>query len=69
MPLEQPTALPSTQQMGSVQIKKNVAAIFSELKDELERHHDRHQLGSRRNRRYPNLELITKKVPFDHSPT
>lgn len=42
--------------------QKNVAAVFEEMKDELEEHHDKHQIGSRHNRRHPNMEKIKELV-------
>jgi hypothetical protein len=45
--------------------QKNVAAVFEELKEELEHHHDRHKIGSRHNRRHPNVEKIKEVVSLN----
>jgi hypothetical protein len=42
--------------------QKNVSVVFEELKEELDKHHDKHQLGSRHNRRHPNVEKIKEVV-------
>ncbi|MDX2099862.1 MAG: hypothetical protein SFW36_18965, partial [Leptolyngbyaceae cyanobacterium bins.59] len=42
--------------------QKNVAAVFEEMKEQLEQHHDRHKIGSRHNRRHPNLKKIKEVV-------
>jgi hypothetical protein len=42
--------------------QKNVSVVFEEMKQELEEHHERHKIGSRHNRRHPNLEKITQLV-------
>jgi hypothetical protein len=42
--------------------QKNVSVVFDELKDELEQHHDKHQIGSRHNRRHPKIEKIKELV-------
>jgi hypothetical protein len=42
--------------------QKNVSVVFEEMKQELEQHHERHQLGSRHNRRHPNVEKIAALV-------
>jgi hypothetical protein len=42
--------------------QKNVAAVFEEMKQELEHHHDKHQIGSRHNRRHPKIEKINKLI-------
>lgn len=42
--------------------QKNVAAVFEEMKQELEHHHDKHAIGSRHNRRHPNVEKIKDLV-------
>ncbi len=42
--------------------QKNVAAVFEEMKQELEEHHDKHAIGSRHNRRHPNVEKIAQIV-------
>lgn len=45
--------------------QKYVSLVFDELKDELEHHHDKHLLGSRHNRRHPNLEKIKEIVTLN----
>ncbi len=42
--------------------QKNVATVFEELKDELEHHHDKHAIGSRHNRRHPNIAKIAESI-------
>jgi hypothetical protein len=42
--------------------QKNVAAVFEELKEALEHHHEKHQIGSRHNRRHPKIEKIAELV-------
>jgi hypothetical protein len=42
--------------------QKHVAAVFDVMKDELEEHHERHAIGSRHNRRHPNVEKIVDIV-------
>lgn len=42
--------------------QKNVRVVFEEMKQELEEHHERHAIGSRHNRRHPNLEKIAQLV-------
>jgi hypothetical protein len=42
--------------------QKNVSVVFEEMKEELEEHHERHKIGSRHNRRHPNLEKITQII-------
>lgn len=42
--------------------QKTVSTVFDELKLELESHHDKHKLGSRHNRRHPNIKLIADKI-------
>jgi hypothetical protein len=42
--------------------QKNVAAVFDEMKEELEHHHDHHKIGSRHNRRHPDVEKIKELV-------
>ncbi len=42
--------------------QKNVATVFEELKDELEEHHDKHKIGSRHNRRHPDVGKIKEIV-------
>ncbi|MBD2327879.1 protelomerase family protein [Alkalinema sp. FACHB-956] len=42
--------------------QKNVAAVFAELQDELDHHHHQHRIGSRHNRRHPNLGTIADLV-------
>jgi hypothetical protein len=36
------------------------------LKQESELHHDKHHLGSRHNRRHPNVEKFAEKVNLDY---
>lgn len=45
--------------------QNNVAAVFEELKEEMDDHHDKHQLGSRHNRRHPMIEIIQDKVKLE----
>lgn len=45
--------------------QKNVSVVFDELKEELEKHHDKHKIGSRHNRRHPNIEKIKELVDLD----
>jgi hypothetical protein len=45
--------------------QKNVAAVFEEMKEELELHHDKHAIGSRHNRRHPNVEKIKEVVDLN----
>jgi predicted secreted Zn-dependent protease len=45
--------------------QKNVSVVFDELKEELEEHHERHAIGSRHNRRHPNLEKIKEVVSLN----
>lgn len=40
--------------------QKNVSVVFEEMKEELELHHERHKIGSRHNRRHPEIEKITE---------
>lgn len=42
--------------------QKNVAIVFEEMKEELEHHHDKHAIGSRHNRRHPQIEKIAELV-------
>jgi len=42
--------------------QKNVSVVFEEMKQELEEHHERHAIGSRHNRRHPNIEKIKELV-------
>ena len=42
--------------------QKNVSSVFEEMKEELEKHHERHAIGSRHNRRHPNIEKIKDLV-------
>lgn len=45
--------------------QKLVAAVFQELKQELELHHDRHHIGSRHNRTHPDLAKIAEIITLD----
>lgn len=45
--------------------QKNVAAVFDELKDELDRHHDEHAIRSRHNRRHPDITKIAEVAELD----
>ena len=45
--------------------QKHVAAVFDELKTELEKHHEQHEIGSRHNRRHPNLEKIAEIIELN----
>lgn len=47
--------------------QKNVAVVFDEMKDDLDNHHHHHGIGSRHNRRHPNLEKIVDLVSLDES--
>ncbi|OLP19846.1 hypothetical protein BST81_03470 [Leptolyngbya sp. 'hensonii'] len=42
--------------------QKLVAQVFEEMKAELEHHHDRHGMGSRHNRRHPDLTKIVQQI-------
>lgn len=42
--------------------QKNVSVVFEELKHVLEEHHDKHKIGSRHNRRHPNIEKIAESI-------
>lgn len=42
--------------------QKNVSVVFEEMKQELEQHHDHHKIGSRHNRRHPDVEKIAQLV-------
>jgi hypothetical protein len=42
--------------------QNNVSTVFEEMKQELEQHHDQHHLGSRHNRRHPNISKIAQLV-------
>lgn len=42
--------------------QKHVAAVFEEMKEELEQHHDKHAIGSRHNRKHPNIEKIIENI-------
>lgn len=43
----------------------NVSTVFAQMKQELEQHHDQHHLGSRHNRRHPDLSKITQFVSLN----
>jgi hypothetical protein len=45
--------------------QKNVAAVFEEMQEELEQHHDHHKIGSRHNRRHPRIEKIIEVVNLE----
>ena len=45
--------------------QKNVSVVFEEMKEELEEHHDKHNIGSRHNRRHPNVGKIKDLVRLD----
>lgn len=45
--------------------QKHVAIVFEELKEELEKHHDQHQIGSRHNRRHPDLGKIAEIIDLN----
>lgn len=42
--------------------QKNVSVVFEEFREALEKHHDHHKIGSRHNRRHPNIEKIAELV-------
>jgi hypothetical protein len=46
--------------------QKNVSVVFDEMKDQLDNHHDKHHLGSRHNRRHPNIGKIKEVVTLNH---
>jgi hypothetical protein len=45
--------------------QKNVATVFEELQPEMDEHHDKHAIGSRHNRRHPDVEKIVEKVKLE----
>ena len=45
--------------------QNNVSTVFEEMKQELEQHHDQHHLGSRHNRRHPDISKIAQLVSLD----
>jgi hypothetical protein len=45
--------------------QNNVSTVFAQMQQELEQHHDQHHLGSRHNRRHPDLSKITQFVSLD----
>jgi hypothetical protein len=45
--------------------QKNVTIVFEEMKHELEEHLERHAIGSRHNRRHPNVEKIAEIVSLN----
>lgn len=45
--------------------QNNVSTVFEEMRQELEQHHDQHHLGSRHNRKHPNIEKIAQLVSLD----
>ena len=45
--------------------QKNVAVVFEQMREQLEQHHDQHQLGSRHNRRHPLIEKIIERVSLN----
>lgn len=53
---------PCLEPIGLSVNQKNVAAVFEELKEELDNHHDKHAIGSRHNRRRPNLGKIKESI-------
>jgi hypothetical protein len=42
--------------------QNNVSTVFEEMREELEQHHDQHHLGSRHNRRHPDISKIAHLV-------
>jgi hypothetical protein len=42
--------------------QNNVSTVFEQMKQELEQHHDHHNLGSRHNRRHPDISKIAQLV-------
>jgi hypothetical protein len=42
--------------------QNNVSTVFEEMKQALEQHHDQHHLGSRHNRRHPDISKIAQLV-------
>jgi hypothetical protein len=45
--------------------QNNVSTVFEEMKQELEQHHDQHHLGSRHNRRHPDISKIAHLVSLN----
>jgi hypothetical protein len=45
--------------------QNNISTIFEEMKQALEQHHDQHHLGSRHNRRHPDISKIAHLVSLD----
>jgi hypothetical protein len=45
--------------------QNNVSTVFEEMKQALEQHHDQHHLGSRHNRRHPDISKIAHLVSLD----
>jgi hypothetical protein len=45
--------------------QNNVSTVFEEMKQELEQHHDQHHLGSRHNRRHPDISKIAQLVSLN----
>jgi len=45
--------------------QNNVSTVFEEMRQELEQHHDQHHLGSRHNRRHPDISKIAQLVSLD----
>ncbi|MGI0483781.1 protelomerase family protein [Pantanalinema rosaneae CENA516] len=45
--------------------QKTVAIVFEQMQAELEQHHDKHQIGSRHNRRHPDIEKIVEAVTLE----
>ena len=42
--------------------QNNVSTVFEEMKQALEQHHDQHHLGSRHNRRHPDISKVAQLV-------
>lgn len=47
--------------------QSNVSTVFKQMKQELEQHHEQHNLRSRHNRRHPELSKITKLIYLDEN--
>lgn len=47
--------------------QKNVAQVFEEMKQELDHHHGQHGIGSRHNRRHPQVEKIAQVISLSSS--
>ena len=45
--------------------QNNVSTVFEEMKQALEQHHDQHHLGSRHNRRHPDISKIAQLVSLE----